>query len=166
MSGSSLPTPIRLATQDDRLVVEFRWQDDRFVHRVWTPGDDVLSSVDGQADEVWPPSPPLQQLSPESIGEKQLIFGVGSAGQSHWSVSIGVVDQDGQPALKFDWACRCKQAPEWLGSTYIASAGFRIEPSPSTTLRASGGDQQHLEPSHLGGGPGTHQWTYTIAAAR
>ena len=162
MSESAPLGPHRLSTDDEQLAVEFRWHGDRFVHRVLTAGGEQLSSVDGSEDEAWPPSPPLQQLSPESTGDKTLIFGVGLAGQSHWSVSVEVVEQEGRPALKFDWACRCKQPPERLGTTYTTGPAFHVEPSPGTRLRVTDDHQQRLEPAEIAAA-GTHQWTYTIA---
>ena len=45
---------------------------------------------------------------------------IGAAGSAHWAVSIEVPDNSkaAQPTLIFDVACRFKQAPKWLGSTY------------------------------------------------
>ena len=109
-----------LASPDGRLQVSFQWLDDRFVHRV-ADAHAQLQSIDGQAENVllWPPSPPIQQLSLEEIGGRAVVLGVGAAGRSHWSMSVEPGDSPSE--LKFDLACQCKTVPEWLGTTYQAS---------------------------------------------
>lgn len=120
-SLSSDPEPLLLNAPQEAFCVEFSWQQDRFVQRFLRTDRLIAESVDrGQQDDdsSWPPSPPIQQLSLEPIGDNDVLLGVGAAGQSHWSISVEPTLHDQLPALKFDLACRCKSEPVWLGSTY------------------------------------------------
>lgn len=91
------------------LGVSFHWVDDRFTHTVWACFGQqtvpLLRSVEGTADEVWPSSPPIQQVNcPNRDGQPTAILGMGMAGRSHWSMSI---EASSDPlALIFDVACR------------------------------------------------------------
>ena len=112
-----------------QLRVTFARETDRWSHVVERIQADqtttVLSSIEGTADDDWPPSPPLQELSVHDLGNVQAILGVGMAGVGHWSISCTV---DG-PALKFELACLVKDkdqltslAKDQLGSRYQSSA--------------------------------------------
>jgi hypothetical protein len=55
---------------------------------------------------------------------------VGAAGSTHWAMTVSVRDViirqqplDFQPELFFEVACRLKDAPTWLGSSYLARGG-------------------------------------------
>lgn len=103
------------------LRVAFRRQGDRWEHVLETNGarGDVLlaSSMEGTPDDDWPPSPPLQSLSLETLPDgRSVALCVGMAGTSHWSLSVEPVAD--AAALIFDVACRVDRAAEWLGSTY------------------------------------------------
>lgn len=116
MSPAKAPAPILLASDDRRLRVEFDWRGDRFAHRIFVDDVPIAESIDGDADDPWPPSPPLQQLSLEQINGAPVVLGVGSAGRSHWSISVELSLQSN--AVKFDMACRCPAGIGFLGSTY------------------------------------------------
>ncbi len=108
------------------LEARFEFVQGRFQHVISAinESDNVVASwVDEfeSADEDWPASPPIQQLSLESIQDKLTLLGVGQAGKSHWSISVETSDGD-SPLILFDIACRTKQQPLWLGSTYRATA--------------------------------------------
>ena len=93
----------------------------------------LFGTVEGDAETRWPPSPPVQDLSLEKAGPSHFFLaGVGMAGDSHWSISVSraeleptsglleePIDLPGAAVgLDFDVACRVKQSPVWLGSTY------------------------------------------------
>ena len=136
---STRPTPLRLSLPDGSLHVDFIWQDDRFAHEFELRDGSRVASVEGTADQAWPPSPPLQQLSRELIGDRHAILGVGAAGQSHWSISVEISVDDQQTSLKFDVACRSKTDPQWLGSTYRQAKNLRIEAISGSMLTSRNG---------------------------
>ena len=76
-----------IATVDGRLRVEFQRHEDRFAHRILLDQVEVARSVEGDASEPWPDSPPLQQLSLEDIKGTETILAVGGGGRSHWIVN-------------------------------------------------------------------------------
>jgi len=78
----------------------------------------LLSSLEGDGEDAWPPSPPLQQLSLEGArAGHQAALLIGMAGRSHWSLSVvKIADEPG--SLEFDVACRANQSPLRLGSSY------------------------------------------------
>lgn len=110
-----------------------------------------------------------------------MILGVGGAGSGHWSISVGWRVDTSEPAaiiradathakpgtFLFDIACRSKQPPVFLGSTYrhesaeapmlvIQAAGdakltTSTDPTLQTTITAE------LDPSAA-----THRWIYSI----
>jgi hypothetical protein len=93
----------------------------------------LIESVESSSDPAWPMSPPLQQLhvQDDPIHGKLLLL-TGSAGRSHWSVSVSVAaippspsdfDQSTKPCLAFDVATRIKDLPSLLGSTYDVCEG-------------------------------------------
>ena len=99
----------------------FYKQQDRFAHTLLLEDDDrgtILrwDSVEGSATEDWPPSPPLQQLHQQSAGSGQVLYLVGMAGRSHWSVSCTADPIQGR--LEFDVACRTRMLPEQIGTRY------------------------------------------------
>ncbi|MDA1053937.1 MAG: hypothetical protein O3C40_26095 [Planctomycetota bacterium] len=110
------------------LQVQFIWRQDRHVHTISLMIDGrsvpVFESVEGSNVDVWPPSPPLQQLSVEELRpETQVALLVGMAGKSHWSMSVEPADD--RAAFVFDVACRSRDAAEQLGSGYLLLADGR-----------------------------------------
>lgn len=140
-----------------RLVVRFIQRSDRIGHAFIWEGDQqsctLLESieVEGQSTEAanWPPSPVIQQCHGQSPIDQsvrgdmaapasEVIFGVGMAGQSYWSLTA---ERSPLPAgLVIDVACRIRQAPARLGSSYHVPFG---------KLRALNGDLE-LGLSHGG----------------
>ena len=59
--------PTRLSLPDQSLHVEFLWQDDRFWHQFVLADGLRIPSIEGDASQDWPPSPPMQQISREEI---------------------------------------------------------------------------------------------------
>ncbi|GAA5507273.1 hypothetical protein [Novipirellula caenicola] len=157
--------PLALTSPDGSLRVEFRWCEDRFVHQILggeasSDENAVMASVNGTADQAWPCSPPIQQLSLESLPVGDALLGVGSAGVSHWSVSVHWQESATEPTLFFDFACRCKQTPEFLGSTYHTNPRFKIEPGDGSELSVEG-DRTLIRPA-AADSSGTLRWTYCI----
>ena len=109
------------------LRIEFQWCTDRYGHTVSITDSTgaiipLLKSIEGHSEDAWPPSPPLQSLSIETLPDgRRAALLVGMAGGSHWSASIESIA--GQPALCFDLACRHSHSPNWLGSRYRRLAG-------------------------------------------
>ncbi len=115
-----------------RWLLELTWQTDRYRQRLWrlppgaqqiaphpsSPlGQVLVNSVEGSAEQPWPPSPPLQQAHCESRpGGQQVALLVGLAGRSHWSLAITLDPQS--DCVTWEAACRLQEEPEWLGSTY------------------------------------------------
>jgi hypothetical protein len=129
MATTAPPIPNRLQMQVAEgifLRVDFDRAVDRWKHRVSLVLPErcgvvspvlLLESVEGNSEEDWPASPPLQFVSIESRPTKPPVaLLMGMAGTSHWSASI---EQDlAGRALRFDIACCAKSRPERLGSIY------------------------------------------------
>jgi hypothetical protein len=77
----------------------------------------VLESVEGDAQEVWPASPPMQQIVQEHIGHNSapVLLGVGLSGNGHWS---SAVEETSMGSLKLDIACKSSKPASYLGSQY------------------------------------------------
>lgn len=114
------------------LRVRFYWHADRYAHEVavregdqWRP---LAVSAEGSPEEDWPASPPFQSLHIEDREDgRTLALLVGMAGKSHWSASIEIDNQAGQPScVSFDVACRVRTCDVGrLGSTYRLLGGER-----------------------------------------
>lgn len=107
------------------------WREaDRYVHQVsleTAAGQRLwLASVEGAADDLWPPSPPLQELHLEQRpGGIQVALLVGRAGRAHWSLSV---EADGsRGTLSFDVACRSRGTADKLHSNYHCSDDCRLK---------------------------------------
>jgi hypothetical protein len=180
-----------LAIEGTGLRVVFRRLRDRFAHRVelveGSHSTPILESLEGEPDDPWPPSPPLQELHFEDrpAGQRLALL-VGRAGASHWSLSV---EWDPLSArFSFDVACRVRSAPEQLGSRYglpgAAAGGGPIEAVAGIKLpggrriRAEAVDGQaacqliqedgelRLHPAAVAAPwPKTSRWQYSIAAS-
>jgi len=164
------------------LHVDFTRVGDRFEQTV-TRSDRSGNTVavwrdvhDSDSDE-WPASPPIQELSLEAIGGRNVLLGVGRAGKSHWSVSIETAEVDSAPAIRFDFACRCPEPPNWLGTTYEIQSGDIETATTGHALQATCAEdakltrldpkQFRIEPlDHPQKWPGTVRWRYTIHETR
>jgi hypothetical protein len=152
--------PIELQAGATRLV--FRWHADRWSHALApapVSGQESAAhaewaSLDGawpaDGDPRWPASPVLVELSRlPGHGAAATIVGVGMAGRSHYSASVGR-DPLVADAVRFEIACRLHDGPGWLGSTYRVIDGqgprlVRIEAACSS-----------------GPLPRTVEWSYSI----
>jgi hypothetical protein len=154
------------------LRVSFIWLGDRFAHRISViePAGEirpVLESIEGSPTENWPPSPPLQSLSIETLeGGRRAALLVGMAGGSHWSASVEATP--GRAELIFDLACRHNKRPEWIGSRYLRWA--ELAPNwPIITgdhIRVTQEEKfTAVEPSSLLGDRGTTRWKFKVRLA-
>ena len=111
-----------MAADGLRLRVEFNWRGDRFGHLISAvhPSGEIrplLESIEGAPTDNWPPSPPLQSLSIETLPDgRRVALLVGMAGGSHWSASIEAVPDRAE--FLVDLACRHTKQPTSLGSSY------------------------------------------------
>lgn len=160
------------------LRTEFARVGDRFVNEivgVTAAGQAVAvwQEVQPSESDDWPASPPIQELSLETIDGKDVLLGVGRAGRSHWSVSVEATEVDGHPAMRFDYACRCPDSPQWLGTTYQVASQADSDRAAAPALRVVCADQTDvkqielnrivIEPiGHPQKWPGTVRWCYTI----
>jgi hypothetical protein len=144
-SGPELEEHLDVPAGDaGRLRVAFEHVGDRFRHVIGlsSAGEfrPLIASVEGDASQAWPPSPPLQQLHVESRGEQgDVALLVGMAGRSHWSLSV---EPCGGPigdavGFIFDVACRSPEVPQFLGSRYVALKGaWRLEGTDCAVLES------------------------------
>ena len=118
-------------TEGVGLRTTFVWRDDRYAHVVTLiepKGEHMLlESAEGKPDDPWPSSPAFQQLSVQGTGDQRVVFLVGMAGKSHWSMSV-VVSQP-QRGIVFDVACRVNESVGILGSSYLADGYTMVDPS-------------------------------------
>lgn len=165
------------ATDSTGLVLRVRFtrERDRYAHAILAvePGGReqlLLESVEGTADDEWPPSPPLQSLSIEELapGRRAALL-VGMAGRSHWSASIEAIP--GRTALVFDVACRSNATSAALRCTYQSHDGqegapcVRIIPqeaSPGGSRLDRSGKQIVIVPSSAASDMPTVRWRYCI----
>ncbi len=135
-----------------RTSVVFTWHGDRWRHSVSIDGVPFATSKEHTADgrdRSWPASPPLVELSLLETPTGPAILAVGLAGRSHYSASI--VPHPVEPdTLLMEIACRIKEPPVWLGSTYDA-AGEAVRVTPQDTPIADL--------------PATVCWSYAIGPA-
>lgn len=109
------------------LRVQFTWQADRWGHAIGFVDEGhfraALQSIEGATEDVWPCSPPFQELQIEPRGTGNVALLVGQTPQCHWSLSIEA--DTSASTLRFDVACRVP-SQELLGtlsSTYQSLAG-------------------------------------------
>lgn len=116
-------TALEIKRDETVFRLEFSKTLDRFAHQIVQVEDQsesvILESVEGSAEQIWPSSPPLQDISIEPINGENAALLVGMAGTSHWSMSVtNSISPEGDIGWEFDVACRLKQNPSWMGNTY------------------------------------------------
>ena len=158
------------------LRVVFQFFDDRFHHSVGILTNGVfhtlLESLEGSANESWPSSPAFQEVSQQ--GTTALL--VGMAGTSHFSASV----EPRMDSIRFDLACRLKEPPTVLGSTYRLlqpaapnstsdnedSSGQHSLNIPLQATHDSPSNSSHnvhIRPPHLSKElPQTARWSYEV----
>ena len=140
-----------LALSAGRTGVVFTWHADRWRHTVSVDGVPLAASLEDTAegrDGAWPASPPLVELSTVETSTGLAILAVGLAGRSHYSASVA--PHPAEPdTLLFEIACRIKEPPAWLGSTYEMAGEAMSIAAPATA-----GDL-----------PATVRWSYAAGPA-
>lgn len=155
----------------------FEWQEDRYRHQ-WIFGDSTwIRSVESASSEIWPASPPLQQIHRQSFGDgREVIFGVGMAGRGHWSASFTLV-----PELRswiIELACRCPLEPQRLSSSYqlntpvdpASNLKYWIDVERKISLEAIApgtvanlqGSMIEFAPLTITSGESTNQWAFRL----
>ncbi|MFM7073965.1 MAG: hypothetical protein ACKO38_19435 [Planctomycetota bacterium] len=124
----------------------------------------LLESCEGQSGDIWPASPPLQQLLVESRAEAgQVALLVGMAGRSHWSLSVEpLADRIG---FRFDAACRLSGPPEWLGHVWRPShllVPLAVDPPAIPSLGETNRDMNRVVTSATNVGTRACEWRLTI----
>jgi hypothetical protein len=154
------------------LRVVFRRRGDRYGHTIerrvdgaWRP---LLESIEGSAEDAWPPSPTLQSLHIEQRLSGPVALLVGQAGSSHWSASVET--DPSRSGLVYDVACRITQRADRIGTSYrtlqpdanslISLAALSSDPSVS----AGGQTDWTICPAQPRELPATTQWRYSIRA--
>ena len=119
--------PIRIETPriaTCSIVVDIGLFQDRHKHVIQIVENGVsrplLSSVEGDSSDEWPPSPAFQQLHVEQRTDgdhfRNVALLVGMAGRNHWSMSV---EAPSPAVMVFDVACRVDdRQPVNLRSTY------------------------------------------------
>ncbi len=158
----SSPSDVTLASSDGRLKVVFQWRADRFVQSVFADGELAGTSLDGDGQTDWPASPPIQQLSLETINDASVVLGVGGAGRAHWSISVECVDES---SLKFDLACRVSGEFGQLASSYRASEMLTLT-ADDGVAESLGDELWRISPTaNQAVGTTTRRWVYRLSLA-
>ena len=137
------------------VTVTFHWIGDRWTHAVEIEGCGLWRSVEGpraDGNDRWPASPVLVELAPLETAHGLTVLGVGLAGRSHFSASIGPAPGE-HGRVRFEIACRVVEPPIWLGSTYTGSG----KPDAEVATGPTAGPPPKL--------PATVQWAYSFGAA-
>jgi hypothetical protein len=173
----------------------FQRENERWGHCIELSSDSgghnlVMRSLEGQADDVWPPSPVIQQLEVDvQDGVIKSAMGIGMSGPVHWSLSCyaaphPVAKSSHEQCLIFEAACRLRGAFERVGTCYsvvpeivaregdqavmyrcsvgqwCATAGAGVISNMNQTLRIDVFDDE-TDPS-----PRTVRWAYAINRVR
>jgi len=159
-----VPPSISLKVPSCQLEVRFEWIGDRFQHQVRQGDDSLLVSIEGNADQAWPDSPPLQQLSHEHLEGRDVVLGVGAAGKSHWSLCVMPIEgADETPALRFEWACRTTESQPHLRSSYEgSSAKMTLNPGETSDCEKTEIGFT-IRPDESSAPTKTWQWSYDVA---
>ena len=155
-----------------RLRVVFDNARGRFAHRAEccdASGESIvlLESIEGSDDQRWPTSPVIQEVHFEDREDgSRVALCVGRAGKSHWSIAAEA-DADGRQVV-FQVACRVRETPETLGSSYRVAkkanaVDWMLNALPPTVMKEQGHDRL-LTPgdvaSHV---PQTISWQYALS---
>ena len=127
---SNQPVSIQCFNEDQiGLALNFRRSNDRFKHEICIVQGDkqivLLTSIESDPNESWPVSPPMQQISKETISGQSVVLGLGMAGKCHWSGSF-LLKADPTPDLICELACLAKQPRGPISSIYALSPEWTL----------------------------------------
>lgn len=153
------------------LRLELRWHGDRYGHLIsriapHLDPEPLLESIEGALPDVWPPSPPFQSLTVQTMpnGATAALL-VGMAGRSHWSASLETVLN--RTELVIDVACRHSDQPLYLGSQYRvlapATKDFAIRGLDSEVEQQS--ERLLIQPQVKTVSSSTTRWKYVVSLA-
>ncbi len=112
------------------LFVGFVRHNDRFGHVIsLVQGDDFIPlfvSIEGDDQQEWPESPPLQEIHLEPRRDQSVALLVGKAGATHWSVAVEPTAKPG--TITFAVACRMQDYPRQICSRYGCVLENPVEP--------------------------------------
>ncbi len=119
------------------LKVVFEKQQDRWSHRlVISDGESettLLHSLEGDPDQPWPPSPPLQDASYHQLENGEAVLAVGMAGKSHWSASFS---SDQAETILADLACLIKD--NFAAGQVSVGSRYRVNPDVQIAFTDNG----------------------------
>lgn len=157
---SSIVKPLTLDHPRDIGSVDFAWSEDRFDHSIQLDQTKIACKP-GITSDSWPDSPPIQQLSIETIEGRDVALGVGCAGTSHWSLSVEPTDN----GFRFDWACCVKETPRQLGTTYASNKSVEFTAGDDAAVLKSEAEIR-IVPKQSVSASGTYRWQYEVHVAR
>jgi hypothetical protein len=146
----------------DGLRLTYFWRVDRYAHRIERIEAGLtiplLESIEGTELDRWPPSPPLQQLSVETLPDGRAVaLLVGMAGSSHWSLTAEPIANE--ISLLFDVACRAKENGAVLGSAYRSLVRHELSGEAVLLHRPGGiGKPAGVEILPVPDSPATTRW--------
>jgi hypothetical protein len=165
------------------LRIEFFRVSDRYSHRILAEGCEelpvlLLESVEGTADNPWPPSPAFQALNIEDLNycnestePSTVAMLVGMSGSTHWSMSVRPLSNHDsqrelgrQPGFYFDAAGRLKSVPKVLSTRYSVGKRVRAQRSGDGVLLHFGSGRCQLDSRAVDGTIEPNGWQIVARA--
>lgn len=119
----------RTSTEQATFELLFERTGDRYTHTLCVCVDDhkspAIVSFEGDDQTLWPPSPPIQDVTFEERNDCSVFLGVGRAGTAHWSSSFQLMDN--KRRLVIEHACRTPVVPEVLSISYSIKDHWLID---------------------------------------
>lgn len=127
-----------LTANGQGMYVACQWQLDRFTHEIGLITGarriPVLLSCEGNSNDIWPSSPPLQQIHCQEVQQGPVLFGVGMSGGSHFSTSMLLIRTEFSIELQVESACSNSSEGEvgkiQLGSRFQWLPEFQLVQDP------------------------------------
>ena len=156
------------SSNSNPLLLEFALQGDRFATRLRheSSGDYLFESIEGIASETdnanWPRSSPLQEVVPQTDSDGNYLAGIGRAGKGHWSVIIRPLSD--RLGFDFDFACRVKETPIWLGSSYRLVSDYTVNFESENAEVIRNNKELRISPTDVtpASFPATIRWRYQL----
>ena len=118
------------------LTLELEKVGDRWATRILGPSPTgrpvcLSRSVEGDATQTWPPSPPFQEIQALDA-PAPVFFASGQCGRAYWSAAL---ERRAPHEICCDIACRTPDPPPNLGSRFLLAAEGRLEVVGPTEIR-------------------------------